>query len=94
MNIDIYAKKNRKDYTDLIPKLKKWLGEAGLTFFKNIKAEHGTVNAVWNDGSIPHSVHFNEGMKVRNKLRDLTNNTWSVYEYDNTWVDIIEECIC
>lgn len=94
MDIDINAKRSREDYLPLIPKLKTWLGEAGLLFFRNVKAEHGKVNAVWIDGGIPHCVHFREGMMIRNKLRDLTNNEWSVYEYDNTWADIIGECIC
>ena len=65
----------------------------GLTFFKNVMAEHGKINAVWIEDGIPHPVHFREGMQVRNKLRDLTNNEWTAYEYDNTWADIIEECI-
>jgi hypothetical protein len=94
MDIDINAKRSREDYLLLIPKLKTWLGEAGLLFFRNVKAEHGKVNAVWIDGGIPHVIHWREGIQIRNKLRDLTNNAWSVYEYDNTWTDIIEECIC
>lgn len=93
MKDDIYAKKNEGDYLYLIPELKKWLGPEGLAFFKKIKAEHGTLNAVWMKGGIPHSVHFREGMQIRNKLRNLTDNAWSVYEYDNTWMDIIGECI-
>lgn len=94
MKDNVYAKKSRAEYMYLIPELKKWLGVDGLKFFKRIHAEHGKVNAVWDEGGIPHAIHWREGMTIRNKLRDLTNNTWSVYEYDNTWVDIIKECIC
>lgn len=78
----------------LIPSLKEWLGVAGITFFKELKSKYGTVAATWDEGGIPHCVHFREGMQVRNKLRDLTNGSWTPYEYDNTWADIIEECIC
>jgi len=92
--VNIYEKKNREDYIQLIPELKEWLGEAGLMFFRNVKKEHGTLNAcIKDDGNIPHPVHFREGMQVRNKVRDMTNNTWSYYEYSNTWIDIIEECM-
>ncbi len=86
-------KRSKADYMHLIPELRKWLGDTGLTFFRDIKAEHGKVNAVWMEGGIPHAVHFREGMQVRNKLRDLTDNRWSSHEYDDTWVDIIEECL-
>jgi hypothetical protein len=94
MKDDINGKKNKEDYIAIIPEIKKWLGEEGLAFFRKVKAEYGKVNAVWAEGGIPHAVHFREGMQIRNKLRDLTGNSWSVYEYDNTWADIIEECIC
>lgn len=86
-------KKDRAEYMQLIPKLKEWLGIDGINFFKKVKADHGQINAVWDEGGIPHSVHFREGMQIRNKLRDLTDGSWSAYEYDNTWIDIIEECI-
>lgn len=86
-------KKARAEYMPLIPELKKWLGVDGIAFFKGLKVEYGKVNAVWDEGGIPHCVHFREGMQVRNKLRDLTDGSWTTDEYDNTWVDIIEECI-
>lgn len=86
-------KKAIEEYIHLIPELKRWLGEAGMTHFRNIKQEHGKVNAVWVELGIPHCVHFREGMQIRNKLRELTDSKWSVNEYDNTWAEIIEECI-
>lgn len=89
----MYDKKSKEEFLHLIPDMRKWLGENGLAFFKRIKKEHGTLNAVWMEGGIPHSVHFREGMQIRNKLRDLTQNAWTTNEYDNTWADIIEECI-
>jgi hypothetical protein len=90
---DPNGKKSRAEYMPLIPALKTWLGVEGISFFKKIVLEYGKVNAVWNEGGIPHAVHFREGMQVRNQLRDLTNNSWTCYEYDNTWEQIIEECI-
>ena len=87
------AKKSRPEYMQLVPELKKWLGAEGISFFKKIKVKYGMVNAIWDEGGIPHCVHFREGMQIRNKLRDLTNNAWNCFEYDNTWVEIIEECI-
>ncbi len=93
MKDDVNAKKSRAEYMYLIPALKQWLGVDGINYFKQIQAEHGKVNAVWDEGGIPHCVHFREGMQIRNKLRELTDNAWNQYEYDNTWVEIIEECL-
>lgn len=86
-------KKSKSEYIHLIPVLKQWLGVDGINYFKGIQAEHGKVNAVWNEGGIPHCVHFREGMQIRNKLRNLTDGSWTTNEYDNTWAEIIEECI-
>jgi hypothetical protein len=53
----------------LVNKTKKWLGKKGLKLFRKIKEKHGTVNACWDEGGIPHPVHFREGMQVRNFMR-------------------------
>ncbi len=34
----------------LILQLKEWLGEDGISFFREIKEKHGTVNAIWMEG--------------------------------------------
>jgi hypothetical protein len=86
-------KKQREDYLPLIPAMRKWLGQTGIDFFRKLKAEHGRIDAIWDEGGIPHMVHFREGMQIRNHLREVTNGSWSVFEYDNTWVDVVEECI-
>jgi hypothetical protein len=80
-------------HTALVVQLRDWLGRTGIAHFRKIKAEHGEINTVWMEGGIPHSVHFREGMQVRNKLRELTNNTWSSHEYDDRWIGLIEEAI-
>lgn len=91
MKVD--AKKSYDDYKDLIPELAQWLGDTGLYFFRELKEKYGNIDCCYIEGGMPHPVHFREGIKVRNKLRELTNNTWTVYEYDNTWAEIIDKCI-
>ena len=78
---------------DLVLSVREWLGEQGLNHFRNIKAQHGKINACWSEGGIPHPVHFREGVQVRNKLRDLTNNSWTSHEYDDRWIEVIEAAI-
>jgi len=43
---------------------------------------------------IPHSVHFREGMRVRNFMRSTgLCEGWDAHDYDNNWAGLIEECI-
>jgi hypothetical protein len=86
-------KKSKEEYIHLIPDVKSWLGSDGINFFIKIKEEYGKVDALWMENGIPHPVHFREGRHVRNRLRILTEGSWTTDEYDNTWVEIIEECI-
>lgn len=78
---------------DLVSQVREWLGPEGRQHFQRIKDQHGTVNACWMEGGIPHPVHFREGMQVRNKLRELTNGEWTAHEYDDHWVEVIERAI-
>jgi hypothetical protein len=78
---------------NLVEQIRAWLGEQGVTFFRNLKESHGRVDAIWMEGSVPHIVHFREGMQVRNKLRELTNNEWTAHEYDDRWIGIVEQAI-
>lgn len=77
----------------VVTELRNWLGPKGLSHFRDIKKKYGRVDAIWNEGGIPHCVHFREGMQVRNKLRELTNYTWTDHEYDGRWVEYIEKAI-
>ena len=47
--------------------------------------------------SIPHSVHFREGMQVRNKMRDLHKvmgyGIQHDHTYDNTWEGAVKACL-
>lgn len=78
---------------NIIEPLSKWLGKSGLDFFREIKSKYGRVDAIFMEGKFPHMVHFREGMSVRNKLRELTNNSWSTNEYDDNWANIVEKCL-
>ena len=74
-------------------KLKEWLGPDGINHFQKIKAKYGEINVVWMEGSIPHSVHLREGMQVRNKLRNITECSYSDSWYDDNWVRLVELCL-
>lgn len=78
----------------LVAKTKKFLATEGINFFKGIKQKHGQIDAVWNEGGIPHAVHFREGMQIRNFMRgtDLCKD-WDDHDYDDNWVELIEKAI-
>lgn len=86
----------------LLEKLKNWLGYDGLSFFCMCLEEYGTISPVFinkikckrNTFVMPHSVHFNEGMSVRNFMRS-TNLCldWNDHDYDNHWSKLVEEAI-
>lgn len=81
------------DRVELVEKVREWLGPEGIEHFRAIVRDHGEVDAVFMDGGFPHAVHFREGMRVRNKLRELTDHAWTAHEYDDRWVGIVEEAI-
>lgn len=75
----------------LIEKVRKWLGEEGINHFREYKNKYGTVSPVFMEGSIPHPVHFREGMQVRNFLRSLPEcKGWSCHDFDNNWAQVID----
>lgn len=79
---------------ELVDDTKKWLRPEGITHFKEIKETHGEVAAVFNDGGIPHPVHFREGMQVRNFMRSTVYCTdWTDIDFDDNWVELIERSI-
>ena len=78
----------------LVKKTKKWLRKEGIKHFKDIKEKHHTINAVWNEDGIPHSVHFREGMQVRNFMRDCREcKEWNAHDFDDNWISLIEKVI-
>lgn len=74
----------------------EWLGSEGVKFFQDLVDKYGTVLALWNEGIIPHPVHFREGMQVRNWMRDQEEFKDKLYDdhwFDNNWYKFTEECI-
>jgi hypothetical protein len=73
----------------------EWLRPEGVEFFKGLIEEYGTVLAVWNEGNIPHSVHFREGMQVRNWMRDQPEfaDNLDCHWLDNNWAEFVEDSI-
>jgi len=79
---------------DLIIKTKEWLGSEEVSFFRDLKDKYSTINAVWNEGGIPHSVHFREGMQVRNFMRENgLCDDWTDHDFDDNWIRLIEEAV-
>lgn len=78
---------------ELVTAVREWLGPTGIQYFREVRATHGELNAVWVEDGIPHPVHFREGMRVRNKLRELTDQAWTDEEYDDRWIPIVEAAI-
>lgn len=78
----------------LVSRLKTWLGDSGVTFFSKVKKEHGSLNAVWMEGRIPHPVHLREGMTVRNWLRDQPEcKDWDAMRLDDEWEQLVLKAI-
>lgn len=75
---------------ELVQKMCDYLQEDGMVFFRNLLRDHGTVNACWMEGGIPHPVHFREGMQVRNFMRQSgLCMDWTDYDYDNMWGPVV-----
>jgi hypothetical protein len=78
----------------LVKEVKEWLGQDGIKFFRDVKKKYGRLDALWMDGILPHPVHFREGMKVRNFMRDTgLCRGWDAHDYDNLWVAVVERAI-
>jgi len=79
----------------LVDKVKNWLGDDGLAFFKEMKEKHGEYSPVFLIGegkfSMPYAVHFNEGMSIRNFMRNTgLCDDWTHNDLDDNWVRVIE----
>ena len=79
---------------ELVDKVRDWLGEEGIDFFKHCLEEHGDISPVYMDGNIPHPVHFREGMSVRNFMRSTgLCDDWNDCDLDDNWAKVVEEAI-
>lgn len=80
-------------------RLREWLGEDGKDFFSGLMRDHGTLLAVFplrlaNGSSIPYSVHFRDGMMVRNWLRSQPEcQGWDAHKYDDEWADLVKKAL-
>ena len=80
--------------TDLIERVRVWLGPKGIRFFRDLQQSDGRLLNHWMEGGIPHIVHFREGMQVRNFLRKQPECVnWSDHDFDNRWEQIIIKAI-
>jgi len=74
----------RKYPKSLVEKVRKWLGDDGCKFFVEVLLRSGNLI----------SIHFREGMKVRNFLRSLPEcEGWDSIKLDDNWIEIVEEAI-
>jgi len=80
---------------DMFARILVWLGYDGIAFFQMCVDEYGSlVQSIWTEDGIPHSVHFREGMHVRNFLRGLTyTENWDAHDFDNRWMHIIQTAL-
>jgi len=88
-------KSQKRSYSpEVVKSVREWLGKDGVDFFRGVLKKHGKIAAVWMEGRIPHSVHFNEGMQVRNFLRGVKEcKDWNAHELDDTWAEIVKDAI-
>jgi hypothetical protein len=83
----------------LVEKLREWLGEEGVDYFREVKKMHGRIDAVfaveYGEGKyFPYSVYFREGMQVRNFLRSCEETaTWSHVDYEERWLGLVAKAI-
>jgi len=70
--------------TMLVIKTQQYLGDEGLTFLREVKnSEAGLI-----------SVHFNQGMQLRNFMRSSGDcQGWTDHDYDDSWMALTELCI-
>lgn len=80
--------------SDELEKIKNWLGNSGIDFFNEMRDKYNSVCPAFVKDGIPHSVHFREGMRVRNFLRELDYfKDWTCHQLDDNWTLIIEKII-
>lgn len=80
----------------LLEKLDTFLGPRGVRYFRLLNHFHGNVSPVlklhYSRKHIPaHSVHFNEGMQIRNFMRRLPEcQDWTCHDLDDNWAKAVE----
>lgn len=83
-----HQKYSNGNLDDFLLGMAEWLGYDGTAFVCMLIEEYGTEWGVacWNHYGIPHSVHFREGMAIRNYMRKWAMfNQWDDHQFDDNW---------
>ena len=77
---------------EMVDAVRKYLGVDGIKKLRDIYIKHGSLLIIEMHDGHPHSIHFNEGMQVRNCMRKFLNSKgidyWTSHDYDNKWEKI------
>ncbi len=74
-----------------ICRLREWIGDDGVRYFRLLKSLTGSYSPVLylnqkRKGRPVHIVHLNEGMQIRNWMRDQPEfKGWDAERLDNYW---------
>lgn len=80
--------------TSFFQELREWLGKPGCRWFRCIYNLHKDISPVLRLNAkkrfIPvHSVHSNQGMQIRNFMRDFDHfREWDAHMLDDNWGEI------
>lgn len=94
MNDEIKIPENSRNI--IKNEIKSFIGEEGLTYFKQIYEKHKTVWVVERGGDIPHSIWFHEGRQIRNHIGKKFSEFYEVILYKfgyNYYEDLIAELV-
>lgn len=83
---------------ELVVAVRRYLGDEGHEFFSGCLRDHGTVSPLLSVdtaiGTIPHPVHFREGMSVRNFMRSTgLCDGWTDHDFDNLWMETVSRAL-
>jgi len=77
----------------LVEYVRVYLGPRGRDYFLGILREYGHLNVVL-PGDPPHPVHFRDGMRVRNAMRESQLcDGWTCHDFDNNWSRVVVQAI-
>ena len=77
----------------LVDHLVDSLGHGYILFFAGCWHAYGTYSPVMK-GTIPHPVHFREGMEIRNAIRESGMcDDWDCEVLDGMWTHVIDKVI-
>lgn len=79
----------------IISRLREWLGDDNVRYFRILKSLTGSYSPVLRlnmkrKGVPTHSVHFHEGMQIRNWMRQQPEfKDWDSQRLDNSWQTLV-----